>query len=42
VERLRQQGVGLEGEIATIAEGYRRARLRDPDGHSISLFEWDG
>lgn len=40
LERLRQQGVAPEGEVTTSPEGYRRARLRDPDGHAISLFEW--
>jgi catechol 2,3-dioxygenase-like lactoylglutathione lyase family enzyme len=40
VKRLRAKGVETEGESATSAEGYRRMRLRDPDGHAISLFEW--
>ncbi|MFQ3593016.1 MAG: VOC family protein [Gemmataceae bacterium] len=27
-------------EVKTSPEGYRRARLRDPDGYAITLFEW--
>lgn len=31
---------GLVGPPEVSDEGYRRARLRDPDGHEIRLFEW--
>jgi catechol 2,3-dioxygenase-like lactoylglutathione lyase family enzyme len=31
---------GLIGPIKSSDEGYRRARLLDPDGYEISLFEW--
>ena len=31
----------IEGPVKSSAEGYRRARLRDPDGHEITLFEWE-
>jgi catechol 2,3-dioxygenase-like lactoylglutathione lyase family enzyme len=27
-------------DVKTSPEGYRRARLRDPDGYTITLFEW--
>ena len=33
-------GERIEGEGKVSPEGYRRARLRDPDGYEISLFEW--
>jgi catechol 2,3-dioxygenase-like lactoylglutathione lyase family enzyme len=39
-ERLRARGVELDGPIKASAEGYRRLRLRDPDGHAVTLFEW--
>jgi catechol 2,3-dioxygenase-like lactoylglutathione lyase family enzyme len=37
--RLAGLGVWPEGPVKSSAEGYRRARLRDPDGHAVSLFE---
>ena len=40
LERLAGKGVGLDGPVKTSAEGYRRARFHDPDGHELSLFEW--
>jgi catechol 2,3-dioxygenase-like lactoylglutathione lyase family enzyme len=40
--RLAARGVTLESPTEQSEEGYRRARLRDPDGHSICLFEWNG
>jgi catechol 2,3-dioxygenase-like lactoylglutathione lyase family enzyme len=40
LERLRQHGVALEGPVKLSHEGYRRARLRDPDGHTLCLFAW--
>ena len=40
IERLRENGVGLDGSVKLSPEGYRRARFRDPDGHELSLFEW--
>ena len=36
--RLAEQRVPLDGPVKASAEGYRRARLRDPDGYAISLF----
>ena len=33
-------GDRVEGAIRPSDEGYRRARLRDPDGYEIVLFEW--
>jgi catechol 2,3-dioxygenase-like lactoylglutathione lyase family enzyme len=38
--RLAALGVLVEGEVKISREGYRRALLRDPDGHALSLFEW--
>lgn len=32
--------LGVSAELTTSAEGYRRAKLRDPDGYSVVLFEW--
>lgn len=40
VESLAARGVVLEGPLKVSAEGYRRVRLRDPDGYVLSLFEW--
>ena len=40
LDRLASLGVSCEGEVKASAEGYRRAKLRDPEGHGISLFEW--
>ena len=33
-------GERVDGAIRASEEGYRRARLRDPDGYEIVLFEW--
>jgi hypothetical protein len=32
--------VALEGPVKVSSEGYRRALLRDPDGHRLSLWAW--
>jgi catechol 2,3-dioxygenase-like lactoylglutathione lyase family enzyme len=37
---LARLGALVEGPPQTSAEGYRRARLLDPDGYEIVLFEW--
>ena len=37
---LESRGIRPEGPVKTSPEGYRRAMLRDPDGHRLSLFEW--
>jgi len=42
VARLHTLGVGLDGGVKASAEGYRRVRLRDPDGVVVVLFEWCG
>jgi catechol 2,3-dioxygenase-like lactoylglutathione lyase family enzyme len=39
-EWVAKLGERIQGPITTSAEGYRRARLLDPDGHEIILFEW--
>ncbi len=42
-ERARLAGQGVEvGEVTESAEGYREARLADPDGTPIRLFSWVG
>jgi catechol 2,3-dioxygenase-like lactoylglutathione lyase family enzyme len=33
-------GARVEGPVKDSEEGYRRARLHDPDGYEIALFEW--
>jgi catechol 2,3-dioxygenase-like lactoylglutathione lyase family enzyme len=33
-------GPRVVGPIKQSEEGYRRARLHDPDGYEIALFEW--
>ncbi len=38
--RLAAQDVRFEGTMKVSPEGYRRVRLRDPDGYALSLFEW--
>lgn len=38
--RLEEKRVPLDGQLKESPEGYRRARLRDPDGHPITLYEW--
>jgi catechol 2,3-dioxygenase-like lactoylglutathione lyase family enzyme len=40
--RLAGLGVTAEGELKVSPEGYRRARLCDPDGYAVTLFEWSG
>ncbi len=35
---LRRLGEPVETKAS--AEGYRRAKLADPDGHTVVLFEW--
>jgi catechol 2,3-dioxygenase-like lactoylglutathione lyase family enzyme len=40
VERLAERRVVSEGPIQDSPEGYRRAVIRDPDGHRLCLFEW--
>jgi predicted enzyme related to lactoylglutathione lyase len=38
--RLAAAGVAPEGPARVSPEGYRLARLTDPDGHRLGLFEW--
>lgn len=38
--RLAEQQVESEGPMTSSAEGYRRAIVRDADGHRLCLFEW--
>jgi catechol 2,3-dioxygenase-like lactoylglutathione lyase family enzyme len=38
--RLERAGVVPVSPVRTSPEGYRAARLVDPDGHRIELFEW--
>ena len=38
--RLREKGVKVEGRVKASAEGYRRVKLRGPEGAAITLFEW--
>lgn len=38
--RLAEQHVVSEGPIQDSPEGYRRAVIRDLDGHRLCLFEW--
>jgi hypothetical protein len=40
VNRLSANGVELEGAVKASPEGYRRARLRGPDGVVVTLFDW--
>jgi catechol 2,3-dioxygenase-like lactoylglutathione lyase family enzyme len=37
---LARVGVAPAGPVRVSAEGYRSARLADPDGHGVELFEW--
>ena len=37
---LHALGIAPVGELKTSHEGYTRAILRDPDGHTVVLFEW--
>ena len=38
--RLAHSGIEPAGPVKDSPEGYRVARLADPDGHRIELFEW--
>jgi len=38
--RLSRLGIVPDDDTTESEEGYRRAILRDPDGHGIGLFEW--
>ncbi len=38
--RLAAAGIAPTGPIQASPEGYRRAAVRDPDGHAVGLFEW--
>jgi catechol 2,3-dioxygenase-like lactoylglutathione lyase family enzyme len=42
VEDLDEELARLESdaEVTVSAEGYRRAKLSDPDGNTVVLFEW--
>ena len=40
VARLAKIGVAPDGAAKVSAEGYRRVKLRDPDGVTVVLFEW--
>ncbi len=40
VARLKALGVSPDGDVKSSDEGYRRAKLRDPAGVAIVLFEW--
>jgi catechol 2,3-dioxygenase-like lactoylglutathione lyase family enzyme len=40
LQTLVDKGVHADGPIKQSPEGYRRAFIRDPDGHVIGLFEW--
>jgi catechol 2,3-dioxygenase-like lactoylglutathione lyase family enzyme len=42
LKRLAGRGVVPEAPPQASAEGYRRARLRDPDGYRLCLFDWNG
>jgi predicted enzyme related to lactoylglutathione lyase len=42
LECLAGRGVYPEGPVKASAEGYRRALLRDPDGHRLCLFDGRG
>ncbi|HXG09053.1 MAG TPA: VOC family protein [Gemmataceae bacterium] len=41
LQRLAEQGVVSESPLKASPEGYRRALLRDPDGHRLCLFDWN-
>lgn len=34
------RGLAPDGPVATSAEGYREAFVRDPDGYRVGLFAW--
>ena len=38
--RLIEQGVAVGDLVENHEEGYREARLQDPEGHSLRLFAW--
>src|SRR5947209_11454001 len=38
--RLAALGVPPDGDVAVSPEGYRRAFVRDPDGHRLGSFGW--
>lgn len=40
VARLAERGILPVDGVKLSPEGYRRARLVDPDGHAVTLFEW--
>lgn len=40
VNRLEKYGVGMEGPVKASPEGYRRAKVRGPEGVAVTLFEW--
>ena len=40
LRRLAVQGIVPESGCKESDEGYRRALLRDPEGHRLCLFEW--
>ena len=40
VNLLRGRGIDV-GEIVASSEGYRRAKLRGPEGVAVTLFEWE-
>ena len=40
LRRLALRGVSPEAAVKESPEGYRRALIRDPDGHRLALFEW--
>ena len=40
LQRLARAGVHSAGPIEVSPEGYRSARLADPDGYRIELFDW--
>lgn len=40
VARLHKSGFALDGVAKVSPEGYRRVKVRDPDGVTVVLFEW--
>ena len=40
LKHLADRHIVSEGPIQDSPEGYRRAVIRDPDGHRLCLFEW--
>jgi len=41
-QRLTELGVAVGPPMENLVEGYREARLQDPEGHSLRLFAWTG